>query len=197
MHVFIVYAHPSRESFTWQVLQHFITGLESSEHTYEISDLYEMEFRSDMDIDQYRRETGGEPDAPVPEDVAIEQEKINRADALVFIYPVWWSGCPAKLKGWFDRVLTYGYAYTYDDGEHTVSKIKVKKALVICPAGHPTDHLEELGIGESMRHIMLEDRLLGVGIREASMEILGGQAMGEESIREKNLETAFRLGKEL
>jgi NAD(P)H dehydrogenase (quinone) len=197
MHVFIVYAHPSRESFTWRVLRSFIEGLEEAGHSYDLSDLYEMGFEPDMDLDQYERETGGDPDAAVPDDVAAEQDKIGRADALVFIYPVWWSDCPAKLKGWFDRVLTYGYAYTYDDGEHTVSKIKVKKALVICPAGHPTEHLEEIGIAGSMRHIMLEDRLLGVGIEEASMEILGGQALGEESIRKKNLEAAFRLGKEL
>lgn len=197
MKAFIVYAHPSRESFTWQVLQSFIAGLESAGHSYELSDLYEMGFQSDMDIDQYRRETGGDPDAPVPEDVAMEQEKINGADILVFVYPVWWSDCPAKLKGWFDRVLTYGYAYTYDDGEHTVSKIDLQKALIICPAGHPNDHLEEIGIGDSMRHVMLEDRLIGVGIEDASMEILGGQALGDQSIRERNLETAFRLGKEL
>ena len=48
-----------------------------------------------------------------------------------------------------------------------------------------------------MRHVMLEDRLTGVGINETSMEILGGQALGDESIRERNLETAFRLGKDL
>jgi NAD(P)H dehydrogenase (quinone) len=53
---------------------------------------------------------------------------------LVFIYPVWWSDCPAKLKGWFDRVLTYGYAYFYDENEERHTKIDINKAIVICSA---------------------------------------------------------------
>lgn len=70
-----------------------------------------------MDLDQYLREVGLDSDAPLPHDVRMEQEKVNRADALAFIYPVWWSDCPAKLKGWFDKVWTYGYAYAYDENE--------------------------------------------------------------------------------
>jgi NAD(P)H dehydrogenase (quinone) len=154
-----------------------------------------MNFQTDMDLLQYERETSFNPALPVPPDVLEEQKKINRADVLVFIYPVWWSDCPAKLKGWFDRVWTLGYAYTYEEGAHTASKIKVKKALVICPAGHPEEYLEEIGIAPSMRRIMLNDRLLGVGIKKARMEILGGMVALDPSIRQKNLDRAFELGK--
>ena len=74
------------------------------------------------------------------------------------------------------------------------SKIDIAKALVICPAGHTAEHLEETGIAESMRRIMLNDRLLGVGVGEASMEILGGMVENHEAIRERNLKRAFLLG---
>jgi NAD(P)H dehydrogenase (quinone) len=196
MHVYVVFAHPSERSFTWEVLQSFIKGLGEAGHSYEIGDLYKMNFRSDMDIAQYERETGMDPDAPVPEDVRREQEKIQRADTLVFIYPVWWSDCPAKLKGWFDRVWTYGYAYTYEDGVHKSSKIEIDRALVICPAGHTLEHLEEIGVAGSMRCIMLDDRLRGVGIADARMEILGGMVPFEEATRTRNLERAYILGKD-
>lgn len=109
---------------------------------------------------------------------------------------MWWSDCPAKLKGWFDRVLTLGYAYFYEGGKHRTSKIHVQKALALCPAGHPFKHLEETGIAESMRRVMLNDRLLGVGVQEARMEILGGMVTKDEAIRRKNLERAHRLGRE-
>lgn len=201
MRVYIVFAHPSHDSFTWQVLQAFISGLEEAGHEYELGDLYEMGFRSDMDLEQYERETGLDPDAPVPGDVRAEQEKIGRADALALVFPLWWSDCPAILKGWFDRVLTYGYAYTYDDAEgagvHSSSKIDLDKAVVICPAGHPEEHLEEIGIAESMRKIIVGDRLLGVGVKEAGLELLGGQVLGDESVRERNLAKAFELGRDL
>jgi NAD(P)H dehydrogenase (quinone) len=57
-----------------------------------------------MDLAQYERETSFAPSLPVPADVEVEQGKIDHADALAFVYTVWWSDCPAKLKGWFDRV---------------------------------------------------------------------------------------------
>ena len=197
MHVYVVFAHPSKQSFTWEVLNAFTRGLRDAGHSFEVGDLYEMDFQSDMDLAQYEREVSGEPDAPVPEDVRLEQAKIDRADGLAFVYPVWWSDCPAKLKGWFDRVLTFGYAYDYaDDGEH-VSRMSVVKALVLCPAGHPVEHLEEIGIAESMRRVMLDDRLLGAGVKEAHMEILGSMVENDAAIRKRNLERAYQLGKEL
>jgi len=196
MHVYILFAHPSHKSFTWEVLDAFVRGLRDAGHSFEVGDLYEMNFQTDMDLVQYEREIDLDPDAPVPEDVRLEQAKIDKADALVFVYPVWWSDCPAKLKGWFDRVLAYGYAYFYDeDGAHAKSKIQTQKALALCPAGHTVEHLEETGIAESMRRILLNDRLLGVGVKEAAMEILGGMVGNDPAVRKRNLERAYQLGK--
>jgi NAD(P)H dehydrogenase (quinone) len=194
MKIYILYAHPAQKSFSREVLRAFTKGLKDTGHSYEINDLYQSGFQSDMDEIQYYREVGLDPEAPVPEDVKIEQDKIQRADALVFIYPVWWSDCPSKLKGWFDRVLTYGYAYFYDEQELRYTKIDIQKALVICPAGHTVEHLEEIGIAESMRKIMLSDRLLGIGVKSATMEILGGMMPGDDTYRQENLERAYKLG---
>ena len=94
MHVYILFAHPSENSFNKEVLETFVKGLEDAGHTHEIGDLYRMDFESDMDLAQYEREVGLDPQAPVPDDVRAEQEKVNRAAALAFVYPVWWSDCP-------------------------------------------------------------------------------------------------------
>lgn len=196
MHIYLLFAHPSKKSFTWEVLCAFQQGLLDAGHTVEIGDLYEMNFCAEMDEAQYRRETNLDVNAPLPEDVKKEQEKIERAEGLAFIYPVWWSDCPAILKGWFDRVWSYGYAYVYTDAGHSFSKIKIEKALVLCPAGHTVEHLEETGIAESMRRIMLQDRLTGVGIKSARMEILGGMVEHDSEIRRQNLEKAYELGRE-
>ena len=195
MHVYILYTHPARESFCRAVLEAFTRGLADAGHAFEVGDLYRMEFLSEMDEIQYKREVGMNPDAPVSDDVKKEQDKVGRADALTFIYPNWWSDCPAKLKGWFDRVWTYGYAYYYNDREERRTKINVRKALVICSAGHTVEHLEETGIAEAMRKIMLNDRLLGIGVGEARMEILGGMMPGDTSYRRQNLDKAYALGR--
>ena len=195
MHVYVIFAHPSKRSFSRTVLDAFVRGLEEAGHSYEIADLYEMHFESEMDEAHYRRETSGNPDLPVPRDVEDEQVKINRADGLAFIYPVWWSDCPAKLKGWFDRVLTYGYAYVHDGKVSRGTRMSIKKALALCPAGHTVEHLEETGIADSMRRVMLNDRLLGVGVKQAHMEILGGMTPPDDRRRERNLRTAYELGR--
>lgn len=195
MHVYILFAHPSRRSFSGAVLEAFRRGLRAAGHTCEIGDLYEMGFNPEMDIDQYEREVGLDPKAPLPPDVKIEQEKIGRADALAFVYPVWWSDCPAKLKGWFDRVLTYGYAYYYDKNEERHTEIEIEKAVVICSAGHTLEHLKETGIADSMNRIMINDRLLGVGIKDAEMTILGGMMPKDDTCRQENLAKAYDLGK--
>jgi NAD(P)H dehydrogenase (quinone) len=197
MHVYILFAHPAADSFNRAVLDAFTRGLRDAGHSYEIADLYGMDFVSEMDAVEYEREVGLDPDAPLAKDVKREHEKIDRADALAFIYPVWWSDCPAKLKGWFDRVLTYGYAYFYDEGEERFTKLSIEKAVVICSAGHTVEHLEETGIAEAMRRIMLNDRLLGVGVKEARMEILGGMMPEDETCRAANLARAYEIGKSL
>lgn len=195
MHVYVVYCHPSRKSFTFSALEAFLTGLREAGHTFTVGDLYAMGFGSDMDLEQYERETGLEPSLPVPAEVAAEQAKIAAAEALAFVYPLWWSDCPAKLKGWFDRVWTLGYAYTYENGDRVTPGIGIAKALVICPAGHPVEHLEETGIAQSMRSVMLGDRLRNVGIGDVRLEILGGMADRNADVRDRNLERARELGR--
>lgn len=195
MHIYILFAHPSKNSFSRSVLDAFTKGLKEAGHTYEIGDLYESDFQSEMDEAQYFRETSGDPNLPVPRDVEIEQTRINRAGGLAFIYPVWWSDCPAKLKGWFDRVLTCGYAYVYDAQGVRGTRMSIEKALVLSSAGHTAEYLEETGVAESMRRIMLNDRLLGVGVKQAHMEILGGMMPLDDTYRERNLRRAYELGR--
>jgi NAD(P)H dehydrogenase (quinone) len=62
MHIFIVYCHPSEDSFTSHVRDEFIRGLQSAGHTYEISDLYKKKFQTDMNETEYLRESNYPPD---------------------------------------------------------------------------------------------------------------------------------------
>jgi NAD(P)H dehydrogenase (quinone) len=74
--------------------------------------------------------------------------------------------------------------------------VNIEKALALCSAGHTVEHLEEIGIAESMRRIMLNDRLLGIGVKQAHMEILGGMMPRDDTYRERNLRKAYELGRE-
>lgn len=196
MNVLIVFAHPSKESFTYQIYKNLIEGLKDSGHNIELSDLYANDFKSDLTEEEYKREGFVNLSLPIPEDVYKEQEKLNKAECVIFIYPVWWSDCPAKLKGWFDRVYTVGYAYKNENNKAATRSMKtIKYGLVLCTAGHPNNYLDEIGISQSMRKIMIDDRL-GKRFEKKDMIIFGG-TIEIENVKEKHLYKAYEIGKEL
>ena len=171
MNILIVYSHPSEKSYTFQILQKLKNEINKQNWHLEISDLYAMNFQSDMSAEEYEREGFAKTTLPISVDVLAEHEKIEKADCIIFLYPVWWSDCPAKLKGWFDRVYSVGYAYGQNE---TSKKMKtIPLGLVICTAGHPNEFLEEINMAQSMKTIMLDDRL-GKRFENKEMIILGG-----------------------
>jgi len=190
MKVQIIYCHPNKMSYTYDVLNQLTSHLISEQIDFEISDLYEMNFKSDMTAEEYEREGFANIDLPIPSDVRVEHRKIENADCLIFLYPVWWSDCPSKLKGWFDRVYSVGYAYGHSKN---FPKMKILKyGLVICTAGHPNEFLKEIGIAESMRNVMLDDRL-GKRFENKEMLILGG-TLDIENVRQTHSELINSIG---
>lgn len=171
MNILIVYSHPSKKSYTFQVLEQLKSAIAKQNWNFEVSDLYASNFQSDMSEEEYEREGFVKLNLPIPKDVLAEQQKIEKADCIIFLYPVWWSDCPAKLKGWFDRIFSVGYAYGQTDD---FPKMKIIPfGLVICTAGHPNAFLTEIKMAQSMETIMLEDRL-GKRFENKEMLILGG-----------------------
>lgn len=152
MKVFIVYCHPSEDSFTKNLRDSFIKGITDSGNEYVMSDLYAMDFKTDMTEKQYLRDAFYRDTPFDEEDVLAEQEKINSADAIALIYPVFWTEAPAKLVGWFDRVWSYGFAY----GDKKMKMLD--KVMILCSAGNPIERLEQFGLLESMKKVMLGDR---------------------------------------
>ena len=192
MKVFVVYCHPSEDSFTKHMCDAFIKGVEDSGNEVILSDLYKMNFKSDMTEQEYLRDANYRNTPDVADDVLAEQEKINSSDAIAFIYPVFWTEAPAKLVGWFDRVWSYGFAY----GEKTMKVLD--KAVILCSAGNPIERLEQLGLLDSMKKVMFGDRLFG---RAKETEfIVFDNTSRENELRDKNwdsnLQKAYEIGKD-
>ncbi len=192
MKAFIVYCHPSEESFTRNLRDSFIKGIVDSGNEYVLSDLYKMDFKSDMSEKEYLRDARYQDSDDIAADVRAEHEKINASDAIVFIYPVFWTEAPAKLVGWFDRVWSYGFAY----GENKRMKM-LDKALILCSAGNPLEKLEQFGLLDSMKKVMLGDRLFNRA-RQADFVVFPSTSR-EKELREKNwdanLQKAYDRGR--
>lgn len=192
MNVFVVYCHPSKKSFTYEVYDNFLSGLKEAGHEIITSDLYEMNFRTDISEEEYLKETFYKADVPVAEDVRVEQEKIQTSDAIVFIYPVFWTEAPAKLVGWFDRVWTTGFAYNPEPQMKILEKV-----LVIACAGKSMQTLNETGESIAMETVMLGDRIRNRA-KKKEMVILDNVTHWDEELREnivpKHLSEAYRMG---
>jgi NAD(P)H dehydrogenase (quinone) len=132
MHALIVYAHPEPTSFTAALKNTAVDALRGAGHSVEVSDLYAEGFNPvagrhdfvepfDPKRFNYQIEQGhAQATHGFAPEIAREQERFLRADLVIWVYPIWWGGVPAILKGWFDRVLAYGFAYAdgrrYDTG---------------------------------------------------------------------------------
>jgi NAD(P)H dehydrogenase (quinone) len=124
MRAHFVLAHPETNSFNAQLVRSGVEVLEAAGWTATVSDLYAMRFdpcersehyggrinphRFDVQAEQRHASENG----TLPAHVIEELGRVDRADLLVLQYPMWWHLPPAMLKGWFDRVLAYGAAYT-------------------------------------------------------------------------------------
>ena len=193
MKAFIVYCHPSEDSLTRHIRDSFIKGITDSGNEYIISDLYKMDFKADMTEEEYLRDAYYRNTPEPAEDVLAEQAKINSSDAIVFIYPVVWTEAPAKLVGWFDRVWTYGFAY----GDRTMKELD--KGLILCSAGNPLERLEKFGYLDSMKRVMLGDRLSD-RVKQADFIVFDNTSRENElrvSNWDKNLQRAYDIGRNL
>jgi NAD(P)H dehydrogenase (quinone) len=126
--------------------------------------------------------------------VLAEQQKINDSDAIVFIYPVFWSEAPAKLVGWFDRVWTYGFAY----GNNRTMK-QLEKGLMLCIAGNTMEYFHETGLLDAMEKVMLRDRLFD-RVKQKEMILLDNTSRefpAREENWEKHLGRVFAAGQNL
>lgn len=191
MKVFVVYCHPSDNSFTYNIYSNFVKGLKEVGHEIVVSDLYKMDFKTDLSEEEYLKETFYRADIPVAEDVRREQAKIQTSDAIVFIYPVFWTEAPAKLIGWFDRVWTTGFAYNPNP------QMKVlDKALAIACAGKSLQTLEETGEKGAMETVMLGDRIRNRAIAK-EMVIFDNITHWNEELRENTMPMHLRKAYEL
>jgi NAD(P)H dehydrogenase (quinone) len=132
MHVLFVYAHPEPGSFTGALKDAGVAALRQAGHTVEVSDLYAEKFdpvagRHDFltvaNAERFHYQTEqahAHETQRFASDLVREQQRFLKADLVVWLYPIWWGGMPAILKGWFDRVLAFGFAYAdgrrYDSG---------------------------------------------------------------------------------
>lgn len=142
----VVFAHPHSESFNHAILETVVNALKNKGHEVAVRDLYKLNFQPVLKTE----DTASMRDGKVPEDIREEQECITFADVITFIYPIWWTGMPAILKGYVDRVFSYGFAYSSGE-EGIVKLLKGKKGFIINTHGSPKDIYDQTGMTNGLK----------------------------------------------
>ncbi|HET8983316.1 MAG TPA: NAD(P)H-dependent oxidoreductase [Pedococcus sp.] len=152
----LVYAHPEPTSFAAALRQRAERELTEAGWTVEVSDLYAEgfnpvagpgDFTSPSDprrLHVQREQAHAASSGTLAPDLLREVERLERADLLVFLAPLWWFGLPAILKGWVDRVFVFGRVYgnglTFETGP-----LRGKQAMLALTTGGPESSYSEGG----------------------------------------------------
>jgi len=188
--VLIIYCHTNPKSFNHALKERLEEELKIAGAEIRTRDLYQIKFDSVLDGDDFMEFKSGK----IPEDIAREQAEILWADSLAFIYPMWWFDRPALLKGYIDRVFSYGFAFKYLP-EGAVGLLHHKKALVLMTTGTP-----ELGLAavkETLPVAMRDGTLRFSGIKEVIWKTFYGVVPATDDVRKSMLEEIPALAKAL
>jgi NAD(P)H dehydrogenase (quinone) len=148
MNSLVVVAHPDPESLTHGLGCEVIAALSGDGRSAELVDLAAEDFDprfTTADLLHYRGE------GPTPPDVVREQARLDRAQQLVLVFPVYWWSMPALLKGWIDRVFINGWAFEYSPGGRLVPKLNQLSAHLLAVAGGDADGYERHGYTNALR----------------------------------------------
>lgn len=187
--ILIINGHPDKESFNFALAQSYKKGaLKSGAHIQEIH-IGELNFNPNLQFG-YRKRTALEPD------LLDAQEKIEWAEHLVWIYPVWWGSTPAIMKGFIDRVLLPGFAF--QKRENSVwwdQLLKHKSARIISTLDQPAWYYW-LVYRQPSNYAMKKLTLEFCGISPVRVTTIGPIRLSKEYYRQKWLRKIEELGKQ-
>jgi NAD(P)H dehydrogenase (quinone) len=197
MHALIVVAHPDPNSLSHGVTAQIAEGLTASDagNSYEIADLAAQGFDprfSMADVALFRREAA--PSA----DIAAEQTRIDRADALVLVYPVYWWSMPGLLKGWIDRVFANGWAYDESADGKLVKRLHHLRVHLVAIAGADLRTYARHGYFGAMKtqidhgifdycgaQVVASELLVGAAAKDPSVDLEAARTIGHKIFRQQ------------
>lgn len=151
MQIMLVLDHPVSASFCGALADAVTQGARDAGHGIDFLDLARDDFGCLFQPEDRDYFLGG----AVPDDVAAMHARVAAADALVFVYPIYWWTFPARLRGWIDRVFTAGWAYAMEAGGNR-PLLRSRPTALIASAGAGRQTIEEFGYGAAMRRLIDE-----------------------------------------
>lgn len=136
MNCLVVLAHPLENSLCKHLADSTISHLKRKGYEVTVKNLYEENFNPVLTSSERQSYYENQFDTEL---VSVDIEQLKQAESLVLIFPTWWFGFPAILKGWFDRVWAPGHAYEHasDYGPIKQCLNNLKEMKVVTTLGSP------------------------------------------------------------
>ncbi len=166
----IVTAHPVENSLSHTLAARIAARLREQGTQVEIADLHAEAFTPSMlrpDLAVYHGDASA-----LPADILREQQRVERADMLVFVFPVYWWSVPGLLKGWFDRVLTLNWAYKVAEDGRIVGNLRDVPVRLIATAGTDETGFDKHGYSTAIQTQLVEGVFGFCGLKNVRLDIL-------------------------
>jgi NAD(P)H dehydrogenase (quinone) len=178
MKILIILAYPNKNGFCYHAYKTIKDNLEKQHHEVRVHDLYEEKFDSVLIFNKDK------PRLYMQRDPELEEYRNNLlwANHLVFIFPIWWSGMPAILKGYIDKVFAAGFAYKFK-GLIPIGLLKNKSAWIITT--YDTPYLYAKLLQQDYGNILKKQILKMCGIKKIKIMAFSGVKNSTKEAREK------------
>lgn len=188
--ILIINGHPNKDSFNFGIAAAYKKGLSSMGAEFKEIVIANLDFNPNLQFG-YQKRTELEPD------LLEAWEKIQWADHLVWIHPVWWGGLPAITKGFIDRLFLPGFAFQYRENSHFWDKLlKGKTAHIITTLDQPGFFYRLVFHRPSVNQLR-RSVLKFCGISPVKVSYIGIVRNSTPQMREKWLEQVENWGRKL
>ncbi|MBS7022266.1 MAG: NAD(P)H-dependent oxidoreductase [Haemophilus parainfluenzae] len=186
MNHLIIFAHPnSHKSFGRAIVDRIVKASQQLGVETHLRDLYTMEFNPIISFEELQSANKG----IIPAEIQQEHEFIRQADLITMVYPLWWMGFPAMLKGYLDRVLSHGFAYKTENGE-SKGLLQGKVMQQFITIGSSVAKYQEYGVDKSLNHCLINGLFNYCGIENVDYTLFGDIHIIDDAARQAMLDEA-------
>lgn len=185
--ILIINGHPNLSSFNFAIAESYLKGAIASGAEVDTITIAELKFNPNLQFGYHKR-------TELEADLLESWQKIQKADHLVWIHPVWWGGLPAITKGFIDRLFLPGMAFRYRENSVWWDKLlKGKTAHIITTMDQPSWYYI-LFYGRPSVNQLKKTTLEFCGVKPVKVTYVGIIKTAEASQREKWLQKVYNLG---
>jgi putative NADPH-quinone reductase len=164
--ILIINGHPNPESFNQAIFETYVLKASKENVLIETIEIAKLKFNPSLEFG-YQKRVETEPD------LIEAQEKISRANHLVWIHPVWWGGLPALTKGFINRVFVPGFAFKYRENSVWWDKLLAGKTANIITTLDQPAFFYRLVFGRPSVNQLKKSTLGFCGIKTKKISYLG------------------------